>query len=453
MEIQEYRPKHLYDDKFQQKLLKIMIEGKDETFAIQIVDTIVEEYFDRTYYKMLFRHMKSYYDTYGLIPKFETLNEVVNIQEEEGSSKQNLLDILKSLEQMTINDKGHVKDRALEFCISQAKERSMEKACKAFYEEKNPDRAFEIIEEAKKVGQPKTPGHSYVHDVEKRMIKKHRLPVPTMEGLNIKIGGGLAGGELGIVMAATGGGKSMMLVKFACEAFLANKKVMFYTLELGELHIGNRIDACLSGIELKSTHEYPDRIREVVKSHSLLGADIMIQEYPTGSASVNTIKAHLKKQEREGFIPDIIFIDYQDLMKPIFNYNEKRFALTAISEEVRGLAMEKGIPIWTASQAGRSAFGKERIGLESMAESIGKAQTADVVLGLGRTPEDKQNRSANLSILKNRNGDDDLDVQLHFDTTKLDIRVKESATGGGLGIKALSVEKTFRKDLPTNPAQ
>lgn len=450
MEIQEYKPKILYDTKFQQKLLKIIIEGKDETFAHQIIDTIIEDYFDFTMLKILFKYIKDYYNTYGTIPNYETLSERINIKEQEGTFKQNLLDTIKSLERLTINDKGHVKDASLSFCTNQAKERSMEKANKAFYEEKDFDKAFVIIDEAKKVGQPKTSGHRYIKDVEKRLVKKHRLPIPAMHGLNSEIGGGLAGGELGIVMAPTGGGKSMLLVKFACEAFLAHKKVVFYSLELSELSIGNRIDACLSGIELKSVHEYPDRIREITSAHAELGGDIIIQEFPTGSASVNTIKAHLKILEKEGFVPDIIFIDYQDLMKPVFNYSEKRFALTAISEEVRGLAMEKGIPIWTASQAGRSAFDKDKFGLDSMSESIGKAQTADVVLGLGRTPEDKQNREAKLSILKNRNGNDGHDMSLIFDTSKLDIKVKPSAVGNVVGVKGMNVEKQFKKDLPTN---
>ena len=353
---------------------------------------------------------------------------------------------------MTMTDKGHVKDASLEFCTSQAKERSMEKACRAFYEEKNHEKAFNIIEEAKKVGQPKTSGHNYVKDFEKRMIKKHRLPIPTMDGLNIKIGGGLAGGELGIVMAPTSGGKSMMLVKFACEAFMAGKIVLFYTLEMQEIPIGNRIDACLTGIDMKSTHEFPDRIKEVVSKYSKLGGAIIIKEFPTGSASINTFKAHMKTLEKERIIPDIIFIDYEDLMKPVQVCAEKRFALTAIAEEVRGLAMEKNLPIWTASQAGRSAFDQEKFGLGAMSESIGKAQTADVVLGIARTPEDKQERTANLTILKNRNGDDGLNMALHFDTAKVDIRLKEVAVGSQVGFKGMNVEKSFKKDIgPINP--
>src|ERR1035437_1033486 len=153
MEIQEYRPKILYDGKFQQKLLKIMLEQKDETFSLQIIDVIEGEYFDNTYLKILFNHVKYYYNSYGLIPNYETVTNVLTIKEH-GIQQENLIDTLKGLERMSMTDKSH-------------------------------EKAFAIIEEAKKVGQPKTSGHSYVNDVEKRMIKKQRLPIPTMEGLNM----------------------------------------------------------------------------------------------------------------------------------------------------------------------------------------------------------------------------------------------------------------------------
>jgi replicative DNA helicase len=269
-----------------------------------------------------------------------------------------------------------------------------------------------------------------------------------MEGLDPIIGGGLSGGELGIVLAPTGGGKSMALVKFAANAMLDGKKVVYYSLEMKEEKIGHRFDAALNRIPLKHVTEYVDTIRETSKYIKQKGGALFIKEFPTGTATVNTLRTHLETLERDhGIVPDVVMVDYADIMKSTSEYSERRYNLTSIYETLRALAMELNIPIWTASQANREAINSPKFDLRVISESLGKAQTADVILGVGRTEEDKLVKKGKMMILKNRNGEDGFAIDLHFDTSNLDIRVLQDLNTSQSGIsnlQGLEIENLIR---------
>jgi replicative DNA helicase len=438
------QPLTLLDVEFQKKLIKVIVEDKQGEFSTQIIDILKPDYFDGLHMKTLIRHIIDFVTKYNIIPEYQTLRDIINEKEAEGILKDNLLEYITSIEEQRITDKLNVKDIALNFCRKQSLKKGLIDAVDN-WEKGDYENIAQIISEALKVGEPKSSGHNYLKDVEKRLIKKFRLPVPAMKGLDSKIGGGLAGGELGVILSPTGGGKSMMLVKFTCEALYAGKTVVYYSFELQESVIGNRIDSCLTGIPLKDVLEFPDKIREVALEIRDKGANLIIKEFPTGSASVNSLKSHLKVLEREGIIPDLIVIDYADIMKATSSFTEKRFALTSIYEGLRGMAMEMNIPVWTACQAGRTAINKDAFSLDSISESLGKAQTADVILGIARPDEDKKIKKANMMILKNRNGEDGYSLRLHFDTSKIDIQVEDEGDANlKIGVKGLNLEAQIR---------
>ena len=437
------QPLTLLDLNFQKKLLKVMLEDKQGEFSTQIIDILKPEYFDGIHMKTLIRHILDFVTKYNIIPEYQTLRDIINEKETEGQLKDNLIELIRIIEEQRITDKLNVKDIALNFCRKQSLKKGLIDAVDN-WEKGDYENIAQIISEALKVGEPKSSGHNYLRDMEKRLIKKYRVPVPAMIGLDSKIGGGLAGGELGIILSPTGGGKSMMLVKFACTALKAGKHVIYYTLELQESAIGNRIDSCLTGLPLKDVIEYPDVIRETLTEVAKKGGSLMIKEFPTGSASINTIKSHLKVLEREGMLPDIIIIDYADIMKSVSSFSEKRFALTSVYEGLRGMAMEMSIPIWTASQSSRASFGKEKFGLDTISESIGKAQTADIILGIGRPDEDKIAKKATMMVLKNRNGEDGYSLRMIFDTSRIDIQIEDDGVGVKMGVKGMNMEAQIR---------
>jgi len=214
----------------------------------------------------------------------------------------------------------------------------------------------------------------------------------------------------------------MMLVKFCVEAFKQKKNVLYYSFELKERIIGTRIDSCLFNLPLSHVPEYANVIKRGIEDYEKEGAKIFIKEYPSGSATINTIRNHVKTLERDHkFKPDVIFVDYADIMKATTSFSENRHNLTSIYVGLRGLAGELDVPIWTASQATRDAINSDKFDLKSISESLGKAQTADVVIGLARNDDQKRVKAASLLLLKNRFGEDGIKMPLHFDTAYINI--------------------------------
>lgn len=400
---------------YQNKLINVFCEDRTG-FSEQIVDVLNSNYFD-SYQKILVEHALSYYKDRGTIIRFDTLRDRISFNEK-GVVKEHLLGLVDKIESIKIEDKAEIKETSTEFFIKRNMREAILKAALNWKKNKWDDIAKDI-ENALKVGQPKDTGHDYFRDVNRRLAKDFRVPISALSGLDDLIGGGLSPGELAVVIAPPGGGKSMALVKFAANALLSGKKVVYYTLELSEEVVGQRFDACINDIKLKHVWDYPEYISENLSEIAKLGGGLKIKEFLEGGVTVNTIKSHLKTLEIEGFVPDIIFIDYLGLMRPLGSYAEKRHALTDIAESLRNIANNLRVPIWTAHQTNRTAIQEERITTAHIGESLGIIATVDLALGIGRPDELKDEFLAMLGIIKNRNGQDGIYRRLLFDTRRV----------------------------------
>lgn len=400
---------------YQNKLIHVFCEDRSG-FSEQIVDVLNSNYFD-TYQKILVEYALKYYGDRGTIIRFDTLRDRIMFNEK-GVVKEHLLGLVDKIEELKIEDKIEVQESSTEFFVKRNMREAILKAA-ANWKENKWDSILKDFEDALKAGQPKDTGHDYFRDVNKRLAKDFRIPIPCMPGLDELIGGGLSPGELAVVIAPPGGGKSMALVKFASTALFRGKKVVYYTLELSEEVVGQRFDACINDIKLKSVWEYPEHISEKLEDLAKLGGGLKIKEFLEGGVTVNTIKAHLKTLEIEGFVPDVIFVDYLGLMRPLGSYAEKRHALTDIAEGLRNIANNMHVPLWTAHQTNRIAIQEERISTAHVGESLGIIATVDLALGLGRPDEMKEDNQAMLGIIKNRNGEDGIYRLLVFDTRRV----------------------------------
>jgi replicative DNA helicase len=152
---------------------------------------------------------------------------------------------------------------------------------------------------------------------------------------------------------------------------------------------------------------------------------LIIKSYPTGSATVMTIRNHIEKLLLKSFVPSLIIIDYADIMRSSRKYDALRHELKLIYEELRNLAMDMNIPIWTASQANRDSANSSVIGLENMSEAYGKAMVADVVLSLSRKPMEKASGAGRLFIAKNRAGRDGMLFPINLDTSRSKLIIVE----------------------------
>lgn len=414
---------------FQEKVFQGMLT--DTTWASQMVEVVDPSYFDLKYLSFLCDKYFAYYNKYRTFPTLQILITIIKEDLKKSSDVVLRDQIIEYLQRMRANpdagDIAYVKDKSLEFCKRQAFKDALEKSVELIQTEKY-ESVISIMKEAISVGMPNTTGHDFFDDIEARFVQINRQVCPTgLDRLDAPdiMRGGLGRGELGVITANTGVGKSHFLVAMGCAAMRAGKNVVHYTFELSEHETGKRYDSNLCDIP---SNEIIERKQEVIDKYKAMDlGKLIIKEYPTGAASVHTLRNHIEKLTLKGFRPSVVVVDYADVMKSSREYDSLRHELKLIYTELRNLAVELNIPVWTASQANKDSSKSEIVGLENMGESYGKAQVADIVLSISRKPLEKSEGTGRIFVAKNRAGRDGLLFPINIDTAKSSFEILDES--------------------------
>jgi replicative DNA helicase len=440
-----------YGKSFQEKIFQGLLT--DRSWATQMTEIMTPAYFDLKYLQYL---AKSYFGYHQKYKDFPTLNLLVTIiRDDLKEGKDTILrdQIVEFLQRIRVNpdmgDLQFVKDKSLDFCKKQAMREALEKAVEMIATD-NIDSVVDLMKNALAAGTPAAIGHDFFEDTEARFIRTRRQTCPTglpqIDAQDV-LNGGLGRGELGVVIAPTGVGKSHFLVQMGAEALRAGKNVVHYTFELSETAVGLRYDSNFCCIPSSDVIDRKEEVLEFYKTNSL--GRLIIKEYPTGTASVQTLRNHIEKLLLKSFVPSVIIIDYADIMKSSRKFDSLRHELKLVYEELRNLSMDLNVPIWTASQANREASNSEIVGLENMSEAYGKAMVADVVLSISRKPNEKATGAGRIFVAKNRAGRDGMLYPMQIDTSmskfKLmdsnEITLDDAMKSDGHGMKKLLKEK------------
>ena len=418
---EEYNDKS-FDKNFQEKLAMVILD--DRQFCDQIFEVLDMSFFDLEYLQVFSSLIKDYKIKYKTHPSRDIMPAVIKEEKDKLDSVVfgQVIDFYKKLYKDNISYDGSefVKRTALDFCKKQklksAMIRSVDKLNSCSFEE-----ISHMINGALKLGLDRDFGYDYLKDFEKRFEIKARDPVTTgWPDIDRIIKGGLGKSELGVVIAPTGAGKSMALVHLGAQALKAGKTVVHYTLELQDTVVAMRYDACIANVSLNETYKRKDEIFAKVKD---IPGRLLIKEYPTKSASTQTIKSHLDKLIQLDEDIGMVIVDYGDLLRPVNIQKEKRQELESIYEELRGISQEYGCPVWTASQTNRSGLSERLVTMESISEAFNKCFVADFILTLSRTMEDRNNNEGRFYIAKNRNGPDGIEFPIFMDTSYVKIKV------------------------------
>ena len=409
-----------YGHAFQIKALAILITDRD--FLQQIADIVSPDYFDNDAGKWIMRKTLKYFNEYKTCPTMEVFKvEVEGIHQELQSVA--VKDLLKQAYKASKGtDLNYVKDTFLDFCKNQTLKGALMKSVDLL-ELGDYDDIRNLIDRALKAGTERDIGHEYVTELEDRFREEARNTVATPWPLiNNLLCGGLGQGDLGMIAGGPGGGKSWALVALGAQAVKLGYTVIHYTLELSEKYVGRRYDACLTEIPVGDIVLHKDKVKDKVEN---LRGGLYIREYPAGQATVNTIHAHLEKCKQQNIEPDLIIIDYADLLTSKAS-KEKRDKLDDIYTNLRGLATEMKLPIWTASQVNRSGAREDIIQGDRMAESYTKMMITDFAMSLARSAEDKENGTGRWHIMKNRYGADGITYDSVMDTAigKIEINMR-----------------------------
>ena len=429
---------------FQVKVIAAMFT--DRLFLQQIADIIQADYFESDANSWLMEVILDHFREYKTPPTKDVLKVKVTSIEND-VLKTAILEQLKEVFRfMESDDLTFVKDEILKFCKNQEIKRAIMDSV-GLLKMGNYDEIKSKIDGAMKAGADTDIGLEYKDNVAVRYEEAARATMTTgWDVIDDLMDGGLAPGELGVVMAPAGIGKSWLLINIGANAMRAGKTVIHYTLELNENYVGQRYDSVVTGINAQNLKNYQEDIQE--KMDKLKG-DLIIKYYPTKSVGVMGIKAHIEKTIMLGNTPDLIIVDYADLLK--VNQKDKHEALEELYEDLRGMAGEYNVPVWTATQANRSALEEDVIEADKIASSYGKVMVSDFLMSLSRKVEDKMSGTGRGHVIKNRFGPDGVTLPCKINTNNGQFQFFEPQTEQGKA--TTKVMKTGETMVKKNLAQ
>ena len=390
----------------------------NEEFARKALPHMKGDYFSDKTEKTIFEEITKFVDKYNKIPTQTSLEiEVQSRKDLNEEEYKKVVAVIQTLESTDV-DFDWLVDTTEQFCKDKAVYNAIVKGIQIIDgKDKNRDVSAipSILTDALAVGFDNAVGHDYLLDSDSRYEYYHTVEekIPfDLEFFNKITKGGLPPKTLNIALAGTGVGKSLFMCHVAANCLSQGKNVLYITLEMAEERIAERIDANLMNITMEDLHDLPkqmfdDKIGKIIKSTS---GTLIVKEYPTAAAHSGHFRGLLKELAiKKSFKSDIIFVDYLNIcassrFKGATNVNSYMY-IKAIAEELRGLAVETNVPIFSATQTTRSGFVSSDIGLEDTAESFGLPATADLMFALISNEElDELNQIA-IKQLKNRYND------------------------------------------------
>ena len=378
-------------------------------------DILSDEYFDNSSHKWLIQQTLKYYQEYHTTPSLEYFQvEIKKIENEilKVALVEQLRECYKTFE--SAEDIEYVEGEFATFCKNQQLKNALFTSVEMLNAGDYDSIRF-LIDNALKAGQDKNIGHEYVKDIESRYREEHRSIIPTpFERFNELLQNGLGNGDLGIVFGSPGGGKSWCLIAMGAHAVEMGFNVVHYTLELGEGYVGKRYDAYFSGVSVAEVHNHREKVQNAIDA---LPGKLIIKEYAPRKASISTLESHIQKCSDSEMKPDLVIIDYVDLLSSFRKNRERKDEIDDIYISTKSLARQLNIPVWTASQVNRAGAKDDIIEGDKAAGSYDKLMIADVAISLSRKRQDKVSGLGRFHIMKNRYGMDGLTFNTKIDTT------------------------------------
>jgi replicative DNA helicase len=393
------------------KVISSLLTHKE--FLQNINDVLSDEYFSNPAHKWVINQIIQYYEKYHTTISMDILKVEMKKMDNE-VLKVSVKEQLREAYRADIEDLEYVQSEFSTFCKNQQLKKALLNSVDLL-KAGDYDSIKYMIESAMKAGQDKNIGHEYKKDTESRYREDHRSIVPTpWEQINELIQGGLGNGDLGLIFGNPGGGKSWTLVALGGYAVKMGFNVIHYTLELSEAYTGRRYDAFFTGTPVDQLEKHKAEVEAVTTE---LPGELIIREYPMGKTTINTIESHIKKVIDLGIQPDLILIDYIDLLSTRKRNVDRKGEIDDIYTSTKGLARELNIPIWSVSQVNRAGAKDDIIEGDKAAGSYDKMMITDLSLSLSRKKEDKVNGTGRLHIMKNRYGMDGLTFQVDVNTS------------------------------------
>ena len=434
--------------KLEQTILKNLIYN--EEYLRKVLPFLKSDYFTDRTDRTLYHEIASFTESYNSPPTIEALALAVkerrNLTDDEVEKCETYLQEISK----TKDEESKVQwliDKTEQFCQEKAIYNAVLGAISILDgKDKTQDKGAipKVLSDALAVSFDNSVGHDYLENSDERYDfyhrKEERIPFD-LDFFNKITKGGLPTKTLNIALAGTGVGKSLFMCHVAAGCMVQGKNVLYITMEMAEEKIAERIDANLLNVTVDDLVNLPKEMydKKIAKLREKTVGKLIIKEYPTASASTTHFRTLLNELNlKKSFVPDIIFVDYLNIccsarVKAGANVNSYTY-VKAIAEELRGLAVEYGVPIVSATQTTRSGFTSSDPGLEDTSESFGLPATADLMFALISSEELEELGQIMVKQLKNRYSDPTMYKRFTLGIDRAKMRLYDVEQSGQEGI-------------------
>jgi replicative DNA helicase len=420
---------------FQIQLLNNIVLYKD--FATSIVDVIEPKYFDNQYFKLIMQILKEYYQKYEHTPSYNTLEQLIKSEVASPMAQKMTLDMMEQVKEAPGEGETFVQEKALKFCKQQELQKVMTKAQKIIDKGdfESYDHLEEMVRDALQVGEVDTGTAEVFANLEEVLEEDFRHPIPMgIPGIDNLLKGGIAKGELGVILAPTGVGKSTFLTKISNHAFNLGYNVLQIFFEDNPKIIQRKHFTLWTEIapDLLSMHK--DKVlNKVQEIRENAPNKLVLKKLPSDTLTMNQIKNQIRKMMAEGTRVDMVVLDYIDCVVPDKNLGDEWKSEGSVMRGFEAMCHELNLVGWTATQGNRSSISSDVVTTDQMGGSIKKAQVGHVIISVAKSLQQKEMNLATIAITKSRIGKDGIVFEnCKFDNEMLEIDTEQSVTFLGL---------------------
>ena len=435
---------------FQLQLLNQIILDKD--FSHSIIDVIEPSHFENKYFKTLLQLVKEYYVKYDCTPSYETLSQMVKSEFPQELMLKILNDTIKQIQTASIEGASFVQEKSLKFCKQQELQKAITKSQKILDsgEFENYDKLEELVRSALQVGENGNKIEDVFQNLDDVLNEDFRHPIPMgITGIDKLLKGGLAKGELGVILAPTGVGKTTVLSKIANSAFNNGYNVLQLFFEDNPKVIQRKHFTMWTGIP---PDELPLHREEVLEKARQVKEEmtnkLFLKKLPSDQFTMTQIKNMIRKMVADGHKIDMIVLDYIDCIVPESTSKDEWKAEGSVMRGFEAMCHELSLVGWTATQGNRSSISSEVVTTDQMGGSIKKAQVGHVIISVAKTLQQKEMNLATIAITKSRVGKDGVIFEnCKFNNELLEIDTESSVTFLGFEEKKEEKNRDRIKEL------
>ena len=420
---------------FQLQILNNIILHKD--FASSIVDVLEPKYFDNQYFKLIMQMTKEYYHKYEHAPSLSTLEQITKSEVTSPMAQKMVLDMITQVVDAPDDGYQYVQEKALKFCKQQELQKVMTKAQKIIDKGdfESYDHLEEMVREALQVGEVDTGTADVFFNLDEVLDDDFRHPIPMgITGIDNLLKGGLAKGEIGVILAPTGVGKTTVLSKIANNAFNLGYNVLQIFFEdnpkiIQRKHFTMWTKIAPDNLSLQR-EEVLEKVRQIKENAS---NRLVLKKLPSDTLTMNQIKNQIRKMIAEGTKIDLVVVDYIDCIVPDKNLGDEWKSEGSVMRGFESMCHELDIAGWTATQGNRSSISSEVVTTDQMGGSIKKAQVGHVIISVAKSLQQKEMNLATIAITKSRIGKDGIVFEnCKFDNEMIEIDTDSSVTFLGM---------------------